>query len=79
MIYEYTETKTIKKQIEILPCPFCGSENVKPIHYNGSYGYSPSEDYVTCTSCGAMGSIIEDPNGGNNMVLAINKWNRRSR
>ena len=79
MIYEYTETKTIKKQIEILPCPFCGSNNVKPIHYNGSYGYSPSEDYVTCTSCGATGSRIGDIDGRNNMDLAIKKWNRRSR
>lgn len=78
MMYEYTETKIVKKQIEILPCPFCGSNNVKPIHYNGSYGYSPSEDYVTCTSCGASGGRIKDSDCGNNMDLAIKKWNRRA-
>ena len=78
MIYEYTETKTIKKQIEILHCPFCGSEDVKPIHHNGSWGYSPSEDYVKCSNCGATGGVIKDADCRNNMDLAIKNWNRRS-
>lgn len=78
MIYEYTETKTVKKQIKILPCPFCGSENVKPIHCNGTWGYYPSEDYVKCNNCGATGGVIKDSDYGNNMDLAIKNWNRRA-
>lgn len=78
MIYEYTETKTIHKEVEIKPCPFCGSENVKPIHHSGSYGYSSSEDYVKCLSCGASGGIFKDDNCGNHMREAIKKWNRRT-
>ena len=76
-VYKYTETKVINNEIEIIPCPFCGSENIKPIHINGEYGYSSSEDYVKCLSCGARGSVIKDSNGGNHMIEAIEKWNKR--
>ena len=78
MIYEYTETKIIRNKVEMLPCPFCGSENVKPIHYSGSYGYSASEDYVKCLSCSATGGLITNDNGLNCMEDAIEKWNRRA-
>ena len=59
MKYKITETKTITREIDVLPCPFCGSDNIKPFHTNGFYGYSPSTD------------------GGNNQLLAIQKWNTR--
>ena len=36
MIYEYTETRQVVNKIEILPCPFCGSDNVQPIHIEGN-------------------------------------------
>ena len=79
MMYEYTETKTIRKEIEILPCPFCGSNDVKPIHNSGCYGYSPSTDYVTCGNCGAMGGRVKDSNCGKNVEDAIRNWNIRVR
>lgn len=77
MIYEYTETKTVSKEINLEPCPFCGSENLKPIHYSGSYGYSPSEDYVKCLNCGASGGVIKDDLCGNHLQKAIINWNTR--
>lgn len=77
MKYKITETKTITKEIDVLPCPFCGSDNIKPFHTSGFYGYSPSTDVVTCCSCGAHSGVIEDPDGGNNQILAIEKWNTR--
>ena len=77
MKYKITETKTITKEIDVLPCPFCGSDNIKPFHTSGFYGYSPSEDYVTCRSCGTNGPIVKDHNGGNNIERAIEKWNHR--
>lgn len=79
MIYKYTETKQVVNKIEILPCPFCGSENVKPIHIKGNYGYSPSEDYVACLSCGATGGKIKDSDCGNYMQEAVNNWNERAK
>lgn len=75
MIYEHEETKVVTRKIEILPCPFCGSENVKPFHIDGDWGYSPSRDYVQCNSCGATSGEVKDSNSG--MDLAIEKWNRR--
>lgn len=77
MKYKITETKTITKEIDVLPCPFCGSDNIKPFHTSGVYGYSPSTDVVTCCSCGAHSGVIEDTDGGNNQILAIEKWNTR--
>lgn len=54
MKYKLSKTKIVTKGIELLPCPFCGSENIKPIHYSGEWGYRPSNDYVICRSCGAI-------------------------
>lgn len=77
MIYNYQEKKVSTKEIEILRCPFCGSDKLNPIHISGSYGYTHSEDYVECCECGATGGKIEDKNCGNHMKEAIKKWNRR--
>ena len=77
MKYKLSQTKTVTKEIELLPCPFCGSENIKPIHYDGEWGYSSSKDYVICCSCGAIGGNVEDDNCGNNIERAIEKWNHR--
>lgn len=77
MKYKLSQTKIVTKEIELLPCPFCGSENIKPIHYSGEWGYRPSNDYVICRSCGAIGGNVEDDKCGNNIELAIEKWNHR--
>ena len=31
MIYKHEENKVVTTEIELLHCPFCGSENIKPI------------------------------------------------
>ena len=77
MYYEFIETKQVVNKIEILPCPFCGSDNVQPIHVEGNWGYSASQDYVRCLDCNALGGKITDSNCGNHMEEAINKWNKR--
>lgn len=77
MKYKLSQTKTVTKEIKLLPCPFCRSENVRPIHFDGQWGYSSSEDYVTCRSCGTNGPIVKDRNCGNNIERAIEKWNHR--
>lgn len=77
MKYKITETKTITKEIELLPCPFCGSDNIKPYHTSGIYGFFPSKDLVTCCSCGASSGVIKDLDCGTNQMLAIEKWNDR--
>ena len=73
MKYKLSQTKTVTKEIELLPCPFCGSENIKPIHYDGELGYRHSKDYVICCSCGATGGNVED----SDIERAIEKWNHR--
>lgn len=78
MVYKAQETKIVEKEIEILPCPFCGSESVNPIHIQGQYGYSSSDDYVECRCCGATGGHITDRNGGNHIEKAIDRWNNRA-
>lgn len=76
--YIIEKQEIIRKEINILPCPFCGSENVKPIHCNGSHGYSASEDYVKCFSCSATGGLITNNDGLHFTEKAIKKWNRRA-
>ena len=77
MIYKHEENKVVTTEIELLHCPFCGSENIKPIHHNGDWGYSSSEDYVMCQNCKAEGGHVIDGNCGNNLKEAIIKWNHR--
>lgn len=51
-----TQNEELKKEIEdiksddydILPCPFCGSENVKLVGYDSGFGM-----YVRCEDCSA--------------------------
>lgn len=68
------EQKIVEKEIELLPCPFCGSEDVEPIHICGSWGYISSKDYITCNSCGAQGGVVKD----GKLSDAIEKWNMRA-
>lgn len=78
MKYKLRETKVTTEEIDLLPCPFCGSENLQVFHTNGEYGYSASTDYVACCSCGARGGTVEDYNCNNNSKYAISNWNSRA-
>ena len=68
------EQKIVVKEIELLPCPFCGSEDIDPVSIEGSWGYSSSKDYVKCNSCGAQGGVVED----GKLDDAIANWNMRA-
>lgn len=72
-----SETRIIEEEVELKPCPFCGSDNLDLVHINGSWGYHPSEDYVKCLDCYAIGSRIKDSDCGNHRKEAIRNWNRR--
>lgn len=50
---------------ELLPCPFCGSTNIK---YFGVHG-----DNMYCRCCGAEGSA-----GDGTLDSAKSKWNKRA-
>lgn len=55
----------MSKKIELKPCPFCGSEDIRM----GSTGCSIGVDiYIKC-NCGAKIQICEEE--------LINRWNRR--
>lgn len=74
---------------KLLPCPFCGSSDVK-IYYN-EYGCRESryDGYVECNTCDAVGPRIDTPAievvDGKHVVrsdsdikeLIVNKWNHR--
>lgn len=77
MKYLHRESKIVEREIDVLPCPFCGSEDLTIRHINGQWGYSNSEDYVECNYCKARGGYIEDSQCGNNFEKAIKNWNMR--
>lgn len=56
-------------KIKILPCPFCGGENIK----QGSTRYTLGVDIYLKCECGAKIQICEEY-GEKNL---INSWNRR--
>ena len=57
--------------IKLLPCPFCGGEDVR----FGSVGNSLGIDnYIKCNSCNAKIQICEEYG----MRKLINKWNNRA-
>ena len=59
-----------EKRIDLLPCPFCGSANVKLFRYPPDKdGDNP--DFVQCQNCASDG-----PYGSGD--TAIYKWNRRA-
>lgn len=71
------ETKIIETEVELKPCPFCGSDNLDLIHSNGEWGYRSSTDYVKCLACGIIGPLIEDSDCGRHRDKAIREWNTR--
>lgn len=77
MIYKKQQAEIIIKEIELLPCPFCGSDDIEPIFQEGSYGYSYSFNYVQCNCCKARGGLVKDGDCMNNEDKAIRNWNSR--
>ena len=75
--YAKMAVEALEKQLltTLLPCPFCGNENVEVItHYDLNYG-SKSEFLVHCFTldggCGACGGLRDSK------YEAIEAWNRR--
>ena len=77
MKYRQIESKFIEREIDVLPCPFCGSDDLTISHIDGQWGYSSSKDYVECNYCKARGGYIEDSECGKNFEKAIKNWNTR--
>ena len=55
----------------LLPCPFCGSADVKLRKDDVCY-LSPSFHFVLCRSCSAAGGNDDTPD------MATERWNRRA-
>lgn len=59
------------KKVDLLPCPFCGSEDIR----TGSIGCSLGVDiYIKCCICGAKMQICEEY-GEEELTK---RWNRRA-
>ena len=57
----------MKDNAELLPCPFCGSDDIEAIKTDEYY-----EEYeVQCQECGGRGAWE------NTKTMAIKVWNRR--
>jgi transcription elongation factor Elf1 len=66
------KTTTQQAMIELLPCPFCGSTNLR-------FEFSGSQGYIECNECGTEGPCDEkaaDPIC--DMDAAYLAWNRRA-
>lgn len=60
----------MKLQIDLKPCPFCGSA--------AEYGEHHKSVYVFCTGCGAMTKCFAENNYKElNQLSAAESWNRR--
>ena len=66
------KTTTQGAMIDLLPCPFCGSTNLR-------FEFSGSQGYIECNKCGTEGPCDEqaaDPIC--DMDAAYLAWNRRA-
>ena len=82
----YKEPKEIEK--ELLPCPFCGNEDIEFALYHPQYYGAPDMAYwcywgINCTECGAnfeLGADSDDPNDPGwekARIEIVEAWNRR--
>lgn len=69
------------KEVELLPCPFCGGEDLRVKTDNEMYmGYGGMRAVVMCNTCRAQGGIAETEwYGSKAKTGAIKLWNRRSK
>lgn len=68
----------------LLPCPFCGSENLEA---NGTgaaeiYGSAHQTGFIECLDCGVYGPIVDFVDGvdksGRGYEAVYDSWNSRS-
>lgn len=76
------EHKVVEKEkITLLPCPFCGSDNLSVRYNPGSLGYTTSSSYIFCNTCGAKSGEIRECSGSLSkedlIKISINSWNKR--
>lgn len=77
MIYKHEKRTVTVEEIEIKSCPFCGSDEVKPIYYKEQWGWSNAENFVKCCRCGAKDPLISRVEG-DHTIESIKAWNRRN-
>nr|WP_314639795.1 Lar family restriction alleviation protein [uncultured Olsenella sp.] len=65
---------------ELLPCPFCGGEDVTVVSF-GPHAHNDyeSDAFVKCDRCGASGPEVREPVPlGEAEDMALAAWNRRA-
>lgn len=74
--------EVVTEEIKILPCPFCGNDDISINYYAGDYGYRGAEACLSCKQCGASGATVKDNkyslSKSEHIKIAISKWNRRT-
>ena len=60
---EYILEHKVEEKITLLPCPFCGSDNLSVRYNPGSHGYTASSSYIFCNTCGAKSGEIKEYTG----------------
>lgn len=68
-------------EVELLPCPFCGGEDLEVMTNNEmNKRYGGIRAVVMCNTCRAQGAIAETKGFESEAKIgAINLWNRRSK
>ena len=68
-------------EVELLPCPFCGGEDLEVMTNNEmNKRYGGIRAVVMCNTCRAQGGIAETEwYGSKAKTGAIKLWNRRSK
>lgn len=78
---EYILEHKVEEKITLLPCPFCGSDNLSVRYNPGSHGYTASSSYIFCNTCGAKSGEIKEYTGSlskeDSIKISINLWNKR--
>ena len=70
---------TTNPNIELKPCPFCGSDNLELVHGDGDERVAESA-WVDCDSCKAEGpfKLVYPLDADQSARLAVDAWNTRT-